>query len=435
MLPHLKTSIPGPLSQEEAKRLRQYECRNTTYLAEDWPIFWEKAKGCHVWDVDGNRFLDVTSAFAVAGLGHTNPEILEGMQSQASLLMHGMGDVHPNRLKAQLCEQLSRITFERWGLGIGKTILSSSGFEAVESALKTATVWSGKPEILAFEKSYHGLGYGALLATGLECFRRPVSSQLSDVTHLFPFPVTADEMEAFQEQLALSDLSQVGAVIVEPIQGRGGKVVPHPDFLPLLRIWCDENGSALIFDEIYSGFNRTGEWFACDHEEVFPDFICLGKALSGGYPISACVGRSALMDAWPESSGEALHTSTFLGNPVGCAMALVALKLHSSPELKKKVAEASQYWRKALEGLISPLISEVRGRGLMLGVELRHPSGAPAGDVVGPILSQMLQRGVVMLADGPDGNVLALTPPFKMEEEEIDYVIDQLQELLVQFTP
>ena len=414
MLPDLQTEIPGPESLSLAGKLREYESRNVTYLDESWPVFWERAEGVNVWDADGNRFLDLTSAFGVAGLGHGNPEIVSAMKSQSERLLHGMGDVHPTALKGDLCEKLSAVTFERWGAGKGKTVLSSSGFEAVETALKTARLATGKNKIIAFSHGYHGLGYGSLLGTDLEKFRGPFGDQLADVTVRLPFG--GGEIEHI-------DSSEIGAVLVEPIQGRGGKIVPSPEFLPRLRRWCDEHGAVLIFDEIYTGFLRTGKMFACDWDGVVPDVICVGKALSGGFPISACVGKAEVMDAWPESPGEALHTSTFLGNPVGCAMALTSLDILQRPETEAKVKEAGGYLESRLRQMKAPGIVEVRGRGMMWGVELSHPSGE--------LLADLLKAGLIMLADGKDGNVLAFTPPFSIAPPEIDFSCEVIERLLL----
>ena len=425
MLPQLITEIPGPRSLSLAKDLKTYECRNVTFTAEDWPVFWKKAEGVNVWDEDGNRYLDITAAFGVAGLGHGWPA--QVMREQSEEMIHGMGDVHPTALKVEVCQLLSQMTFERWGHGIGKTTLSNSGSEAVESALKTAYMATGKAGIACFKESYHGLGYGALLGSGLEKFRIPFADQLAPLRELLDFPDREEGFALLKEQLAMLDASVIGTIIVEPIQGRGGKIVPPAGFLQVLREWCDANDAVLIFDEIFSGFNRTGKLFACDWEGVVPDIICVAKSMSGGYPISACIGKAEVMDSWPASTGEALHTSTFLGNPVGCAMAVASLKEHLKEETRKLVEERGEKLVSLLRNLKSPLIHEIRGRGLMIGIELRHPDGSPAGDVSGRVLGDMMKRGVFMLADGPHGNVLAFTPPFRLSDEELEFIVAELQ--------
>ncbi|MGE9266576.1 MAG: aspartate aminotransferase family protein [Verrucomicrobiales bacterium] len=420
MLPELKTPIPGPASRHLAQDLRAYESRNVTYVDESWPVFWERAHGVNVWDEDGNRFLDLTSAFGVAGLGHNHPALVTAMRAQSEKLLHGMGDVHPTRLKAQVCRRLAELTFGRWMGEAGKVILANSGFEAVEAALKSARLASGRRGVLAFENAYHGLGYGSLLGGGFAKFREPFADQLVPLTQRLSFPRNAEELERFQADLAKVDAGEIGALLVEPIQGRGGKIVPPAGFLKLLRTWCDAQGVVLIFDEIFTGFNRTGRLFACEEEGVWPDLICVGKALSGGFPISACIGRAELMDTWPESPGEALHTSTYLGNPVGCAMALAALDLHEDEQWRERVRTAGALFGKLLPSL--PGVREVRGRGLMWGAEMAEP--------MGELLSAALQRGLLMLADGPRGEVLSFTPPFVIEEAEIRFAIEQVGELL-----
>jgi 4-aminobutyrate aminotransferase-like enzyme len=433
VLPNLLTPIPGPESLRLAERLKAVECRNTTYLAADWPVFWEKAEGVNVWDADGNRLLDFTSAFGVATLGHGFSA--KAGADQANRLVHAMGDVHPARLKVELCERLSALTFERWIGETGKTLLGNSGFEAVEAALKTAVMVTGKSGIVSFEGAYHGLGYGALLGAGIEWFRKPFERQLSPVTIRLPYPRLGDgdSWECFLTALKSVEPADIGALLVEPMQGRGGIVIPPVEFLRELRRWCDQHGVVLIFDEIYTGLNRTGKLFGCDGAGVVPDLICLGKSLSGGFPISACVGRAAIMDAWPETHGEALHTSTFLGNPLGCAMAITSLKEHAKVSVIETARKAGEVLGLGLSGLIGePFVFETRGVGLMQAVELRHPDGNPAGDICIELVKGLLRDGILALPDAPEGHVLALTPPSGISDEEIAFVVERIRKRLLQ---
>lgn len=417
MLPEILTKVPGEKSFAMGRRLAEVECQNTTFLGDDWPIFWERAEGVNVWDVDGNRFLDMTSGFGVAGMGYGFTG--EALRGQSEVLMHAMGDVHPARVKVELCEVLSEVTFEKWTGEKGKCLFGSSGFEAVEAALKTAVVATGRSGILSFEGGYHGLGYGALLGAGIGWFREPFDGQLARVTERLKYP--EDDLECFREELAQVDGGGIGAVLVEPIQGRGGIVMPPEGFLGLLREWCDAVGAVLIFDEIYTGFWRTGKMFACEWEGVVPDLICLGKALSGGFPISVCVGRVGVMDKWPASDGEALHTSTFLGNPMGCAMALEAIRRYREPATELMVNVASANLRNALKAVEDlDFVKCVRGSGLMMGVV------TDSGERVLEAVKSMLRGGVISLPDGPVGDVLALTPPFSVTEDEIAFSIEEL---------
>lgn len=408
---------------EWAGRLAEVECRNTTYLGDDWPIFWERAEGVNVWDVDGNRYLDMTSGFGVAGLGYGFTG--DAMREQSVSLMHAMGDVHPARVKVELCEALSEVTFEKWIGEKGKCLFGNSGFEAVEAALKTAVIATGRSGILSFEGGYHGLGYGALLGQGIGWFREPFEGQMAKVTQRLAFPKTEVDLEIFREDLWKLNGLEIGAVLVEPIQGRGGIVVPPDGFLKELREWCDTVGAVLIFDEIYTGFWRTGKMFACEWEGVVPDLICLGKALSGGFPISVCVGRAEVMDCWPPSGGEALHTSTFLGNPMGCAMALEAIRRYREPETGKLVKAASECLGEALAGLADLVcVREIRGRGLMMGVEM------DSGERVLVAVKGLLRVGLIALPDGPAGDVVAFTPPFSISPDEIRFAVKSLRECL-----
>ena len=423
MLPEILTRVPGEKSLEWGRRLGAVECRNTTFLGYDWPVFWERAEGVNVWDVDGNRFLDMTSGFGVAGIGYGFTG--EALREQSFSLMHAMGDVHPARVKVELCEALSEITFERWTGEKGKCLFGNSGFEAVEAALKTAVLATGRNGILSFEGGYHGLGYGALLGQGIDWFREPFEGQMAKVTKRLAFPRTEEELEIFSENLWKLDGLAIGAVLVEPIQGRGGIIVPPEGFLKILREWCDAVGAVLIFDEIYTGFWRAGKMFACEWEGVVPDLVCLGKALSGGFPISVCVGRAEVMDAWPPSLGEALHTSTFLGNPMGCAMALEAIRRYRDPRTEELVRVAADCLEKALRGLEEmDFVQEIRGRGLMMGVQ------TDSGVRVLEAVKHLLRAGVIALPDGPMGDVLALTPPFSVTEEEILYSVASVRESL-----
>lgn len=423
MLPEILTNVPGEKSLEMGRRLAEVECRNTTYLADDWPVFWERAEGVNVWDVDGNRFLDMTSGFGVAGLGYGFTG--DALRKQSVSLMHAMGDVHPARVKVELCEALSEITFEKWIGEKGKCLFGNSGFEAVEAALKTAVIATGRSGILSFDGGYHGLGYGALLGQGIGWFREPFEEQMAQVTQRLLFPRTERDLEVFREQLWKLDGTRIGAVLVEPIQGRGGIVVPPDGFLKELRDWCDMVGAVLVFDEIYTGFWRTGKMFACEWEGVVPDLICLGKALSGGFPISVCMGRTDLMDCWPVSGGEALHTSTFLGNPMGCAMALEAIHRYRDPETERMVSAASKSLGEALASLADlGCVREIRGRGLMMGVET-DSAGRALGAVKG-----LLQDGIIALPDGPKGDVVALTPPFSVSPGEIEAAVQHLRKRL-----
>jgi 4-aminobutyrate aminotransferase-like enzyme len=430
--------------------LNRFESRNVTFREPDgsWPIVWERARGCHVWDAEGRQYLDLTAAFGVAAAGHANPRVVRAGQRQMGTLLHAMGDVHPHALKARLAQELSELTFGRWAragcgkrqAGTGKTIFGNSGFEAVEAALKTARLATGKPGVIAFEGGYHGLGYGALNTTHREHFRGPFRNQLREFAHFLPFPAgaagtgLASNAECRMQNAELEQLEAtlratfrdhaIGAILVEPVQARGGIRIPPPEFLPLLRRLADEHGALLILDEIYTGFGRTGAWFACEHSRVAPDLICLGKALTGGFPLSACVGRADLMDAaWPPATGEAIHTSTFLGHPVGCAMALAQLAELKAKQLVERTAKLGAWLGEALRSEFevpgSKFKVATRCVGLMAGIEFTTSEGMPATELCLTLMKRLLARGFILLPEGEHGSILSLTPPLTITEAQL----------------
>ncbi|MGV3773171.1 MAG: aspartate aminotransferase family protein [Verrucomicrobiales bacterium] len=405
--------------------LKRYESPNVTFFEEDgsWPIVWERAKGMYVWDENGSRYLDLTAAFGVAALGHANPAVVRAARKQTGILLHAMGDVHPHRLKAELVRELSRITFERWKAGDAKTILCNSGFEAVEAALKTAFLHTGRDRIVAFEGAYHGLGYGALNVTHREHFRSPFRRQLSEFASFLPWPKTVEDLPGLEQKLKeLIASEKPGALLVEPVQARGGIRIPPGGFLAMLRKVCTENNVLLILDEIYTGFGRTGRWFACEYGDAVPDIICLGKAMTGGFPLSACVGSATVMDkAWPRSSGEAIHTSTFLGHPVGCAMALANI---AEIEAGNWVEQSSDAGVAILQHMLDwpqkfkHVQLSCRGMGLMIGVELTCENGAPATAECLALVKELLQDGYIVLPEGEFANVIGLTPPLIINKQQ-----------------
>jgi 4-aminobutyrate aminotransferase-like enzyme len=478
-------------SRQVLELLRRYESRNVTFVEADgsWPIVWQRARGAQVWDANGRKHLDLTAAFGVAAAGHANPRVVKAGQRQMATLLHAMGDVHPHALKAELARELSRITFERWGeaskrssvealkrpatepfnastVQRAKSIFGNSGFEAVEAALKTALLATGRRGIIAFEGAYHGLGYGALNATHRRHFRSHFRSQLGGFGHFVPFPAgdrTTTEgpgrtpssdgtarplrhcpdphptgarggLAQIEAQIRrLFRREKIGAILVEPVQVRGGINIPPRQFLPLLRHLCDEHGALLILDEIYTGFGRTGKWFACEQSGTAPDIVCLGKALTGGFPLSACVGRVDVMDAaWPPSSGEAIHTSTFLGHPVGCAMALAQIR---EIQTRKLVERSERLGKFLLDGLASIPVPRFamcayRGLGLLAGLEVRDSDGTPATKPALQIIKSMLHRGFILLPEGEHANVISFTPPLTVSRRELESALDALDEVL-----
>lgn len=417
--PALVGPVPGPRSRALAERLARVESRNVTAL-DPVPIFWERARHANLWDVDGNRYVDLTAAFGVANVGHSHPDVVRAVAKQAETLLHGMGDVHPASVKVELLERLAAI-YPRGGVGrpapAVRGVLSSSGSDAVETAIKTASIATGRPGILAFEGAYHGLSFGALDCTWRDDFKRPFAARLPSATRFARY----GDLDDVRRVAALPGAA-IGAVLVEPVQGRGGERVPPRGFLRGLRTLCDERGWLLVVDEIYTGLGRTGARFACDHEEVVPDLLCIGKGLASGMPLSACLGLASCFDAWPRSTGEALHTQTFLGHPASCAAALASLEIADRLELAARSRNLGERVLARLRGALAAesAVVDVRGLGLMIGIECARPETAHAATWA------LLEQGYVLLPSGPQGRVLSLTPPLSIAEEALLAACDAL---------
>jgi 4-aminobutyrate aminotransferase-like enzyme len=402
--------------------LRRFESRNVTYLTDGFPIFWERAEGASVTDVDGNTFVDLTAAFGVANAGHSNPRVVSAIAQQAARLMHGLGDVHPNPLRVRLLETLAGIAPR----GLNKAFLATTGSEAVEAALKTAILYTGKSRFAAFRGAYHGLSFGALGLCGIEKFSQPFAGTIGRDAVFLEYPAQGTDLDAAvaATHALLSGRRDLAAVIVEPIQGRAGCIVPAQGYLKALRAICTDLRILMIADEIYTGFGRTGSWFAVEHEEVVPDLICMGKAMGSGFPISAAVGTAEVMDAWPPSTGEALHTSTYLGNPMGCAAALATIDEMVRLRLPARANRLGLALGPRLRAMHAPVVRTVQGRGLCWGIQLRDAAAAARA------VERALDAGVIVLQAGVDGSTLAISPPLVIPEPLLNRAVDALEAAL-----
>lgn len=413
---HITGPIPGPRSRALNALVAQYEVRGVTYVADDYPIAWASARGALVTDADGNRYFDLTGAFSVAALGHTNPAVTHAITAQAHQLVHGMGDVHPADVKATLLARLAAIAPG----DCSKSYLGLNGADAIEFALKTALLASGRSRVLSYQGAYHGLSLGALPVGGIARFREPFAALIDDRATFIPFPGAGDTLagalEAAREALAGDE--RIGAVVLEPVQGRGGVIVPPAGFLRGIRALCDEFRCVMILDEIYTGYGRTGTMFACERESVVPDILCVGKAIAGGVPLSAAIGRPAVMDAWPRSDGEALHTATFLGNPLACAAALAVLDAFERDGIVAGVARREPWVREQLAPLRRhATVTDVRGAGMLWAIEFTN-----AG-VANRVVRAGLQRGLILLQSGVDGTSITLAPPLNIADDQFERAI------------
>jgi 4-aminobutyrate aminotransferase/(S)-3-amino-2-methylpropionate transaminase len=418
----------------------------STIANGDQPIFWARAAGANVMDADGNVYIDTTSGFGVASVGHRNPAVVQATTRQIETLIHGMGDFLPPTIRLDLAERLQQILPH----GLDRVLFGLSGADAVELALKCAAVYTGRPGVVCFEGGFHGQSYGALSITSRAAFSSRFRSQIGQHSARAPFPYPyrrpnglseADDVgrclaaaAAAGDALAARGF-EPGCVIVEPFQGREGEIFPPDTFLPGLRKLCDERGWLLVLDEIYTGLGRTGRMWGCDYTGVVPDIICAGKTLGGGFPMSIVAGKPWIMDAWRPDTPEAPHSSTFMGHPVGCAAALAVLDEIGSKNL---VARSHGLGKTLLEALkaataANPHVGEVRGRGLMIGIELVRDRSTrdPFPQMIPGVLQRGLERGLILLPAGMHGNVISLAPPLTISDTQMQTVTEQVPSCLL----
>lgn len=422
LLPRVVVPPPGPRSRELSAELRRLEAPGVNTLAAGTAgapfqpsILWEEAAGSNVRDVDGNIYIDLTAGFGVAAVGHRHPRVVAAVREQSERLLHGLGDVHAHPLRVELARRLVDIA----PVDDPQVFFATSGAEAVEIALKTALAATGRPGIVAFEPSYHGMTLGALAVTSRPAFRAPFETHLHPHVQRLPFGANPARLDA---ALASGD---VGAVILEPIVGREGVLIPSAGWLGEVERICRQRGALLIADEIFTGFGRTGRLFAVEHEGVRPDLLCCGKALGGGLPIAAVLGRRDLFRCW-ETPGEALHTATFIANPLACAAALAALDILLDNDLSARAARLGEDLGRRLAAWPErfPVVEAVRGRGLLWGIQF-HTAKAAKEWMLGA-----WSRGVLLLTGGPEGRVGQIVPPLTIGEEQLEVAVGILEQEL-----
>jgi 4-aminobutyrate aminotransferase/(S)-3-amino-2-methylpropionate transaminase len=379
-------------------------------------IVYASALGSNVVDVDGNRYVDLAAGFGAELLGHRHPAILRALSLESGRLLHALGDLYPSDAKVGLVERIVRLYPEP----SARVIVAQSGSDAVSAALKTAALFTGRPGVLAFGAAYHGLGYGPLAALGLRAsYRSPFAEQLNPHVASVPYP---DSTAALAETLAAARTAlsngAIGAVLIEPILGRGGVIVPPSGFLRELQTLASEHGAVLIADEVWTGLGRSGSLLRAVDEGVTPELVCLGKGLGGGLPISAVIGKNEVMRAW-ERDDEVVHTSTFAGMPLACATALATLDTIGRERLVQRSATVGAAFKAELAaGLAAVSGVSVRGEGLMLGVDL----GAGAHAAV-RVVRRLLERGFIATTGGGQREVLVLTPPLNIAESLLSLAV------------
>lgn len=403
------------------RTLKNLECRDASFLEASPPLVYKSAVGMYVTDTDNKRYLDFCAGFGVHALGHNHSIHQELFAAQANNeappVVHGMGDVYPSIDKVRLIKQLSSMLPDQ----LSRVSLALSGGQAVELAVKTAIL--RKPGlIVSCSGSYHGLDLGILSLTSREDFKQPFSMWMPKHSCL-EILFNTNDLDKILSHAKKIDLP-LSAVIVEPIQGRAGVRPADYSFLHSLRQLCDQEDALLIYDEVFTGLGRSGRIsFA---SEVPCDLLCLGKALGGGFPLSACVGTAEAMDAWPRNDGEALHTGTFFGHPLSCRFAEKTLSYIVDQKLDQRAKNMGAGFKTQLEArlLSHDLVESIRGDGLMLGVVFKH-------DLVGVKMTDILRAmGMITLPSGQKGEVLSLTPPLIVSAEDLARGVELIERAL-----
>jgi 4-aminobutyrate aminotransferase/(S)-3-amino-2-methylpropionate transaminase len=434
LLPDVPIPPPGPRSRELAARLERVEspafqarreARASTSSSDHAPIVYARGCGANVFDVDGNRYVDLTAGFGALVLGYGPNAALEAASQAQGDLPLALGDVYASELKVRAVEAIASL-FPESG---ARVMLGLSGADAVTCALKTAMLATKKPGVVAFAGAYHGLSHGPLAACGLSAaFREPFAQQLGVDVTFAPYPdrddprgVAATLEESLAAVRAALSSKPVGAILVEPMLGRGGCVVPPASFLAALRSLADDAGALLLLDEVWTGMGRSGAMLACDLAGVVPDVVCLGKGLGGGVPISACVGRARVMEAWGAHGGSTIHTGTHFGSPAASAAALATLAALRGG-LAERAARVGDRFLRELASAGTGAVSSwgARGKGLMIGVTLADAAEALA------VSRSLLGRGYVVLTGGVRGDTLTLSPPLTIPEPLLEAFIPAL---------
>jgi 4-aminobutyrate aminotransferase/(S)-3-amino-2-methylpropionate transaminase len=425
------SEIPGPRSVEKLARKRKYVADG---VGTTLPVFIEAAGGGVLLDADGNSLIDLASGIAVTTVGNAAPEVVRRVQEQVAAFTHTCFMVTPYDGYVDVCEALAELTP---GDHAKKSALFNSGAEAVENAVKIARMATGRDAVAVFDHAYHGrtnltmamtakampykFGFGPFAG---EIYRVPMSYPFRETAGIKGEDAAARAIDQLDKQVGAADLA---CIVIEPILGEGGFVVPAEGFLPALAAWCRANGVMFVADEIQSGFCRTGEWFACDHEGVVPDLITTAKGIAGGLPLAAVTGRAEVMDA--------VHVGglggTYGGNPVACAAALGAIEEMRSHDLTARARAIESLIRRRLEVIAADhlVIGDIRGRGAMMAIELCTPgTTTPDPARAAAVAAYCHRAGVVVLTCGTWGNVFRFLPPLAISDELLEEAFDVVAE-------
>lgn len=410
-----------PTNQDYLSRLSSLECHDSTYRPASYPLVFSRARGSQIWDVEGKEFIDLCAGFGALALGHASDalrDVAKQFSEENPPIEHGMGDVYPSDEKVLFLETMRAMLPSAYAIGA----LALGGGQAVEIAMKTAILSTGKTGFIVFEEGYHGLDLGVLPLTARVDFRAPFKEWLAEerVVRL-AYGCSIEHLEHAIERLAPYGLA---AIVVEPIQGRAGIKLPPQGWLSMLSQAAHAEDGLLIFDEIFTGFCRLGQITAA--QTIDADILCFGKAIGGGFPVSACFAKKDVMDAWPKSTGEAIHTGTFFGHPFSLAVGRRTLGEMTRLNLCHRARELGERAKCRLIEKIgsNPKVKDIRGQGLMIGIEF-HDVGFAA-----QLMDQLRQVGIIALPSGRDGRVLSLSPALNIPEDILFEAIDRLTQCL-----
>lgn len=421
---NLVTEIPGPMSVEMMKRRKQAVSAG---VGGTMPVFAQAAGGSVLLDIDGNSFIDLGSGIAVTSVGNSAQTVVKNVQQQAELFTHTCFMVTPYESYISVCEKLNELTP---GDHEKRSALFNSGAEAVENAIKIARAYTKRQAIVAFEHGYHGRTNLTMALTAKSMPYKhsfgPFAPEIYRVPMSYPFHDNRSGVEVAKAAISRMEkeigATEIAAIIVEPIQGEGGFIVPATGFLPAIAEFAKANGIIFIADEIQTGFCRTGAWFASEHENLVPDLITTAKGLAGGLPLAGVTGRAEIMDS--------VHVGglggTYGGNPIACAAALGSISEMQSHNLINRAKEIEQIFRTRLLELQQqfPAIGDIRGKGAMMAIELIKPDGTPNAELVGKVTKYCHQNGVIVLTAGTYGNVIRFLPPLSISTELLKEGLD-----------
>ncbi|MPY82997.1 MAG: 4-aminobutyrate--2-oxoglutarate transaminase [Actinophytocola sp.] len=424
----LRTEVPGPASHALQQRRA---AAVAVGVGSVLPAYITSASGGLLTDADGNTLIDLGSGIAVTNVGHAAPAVVDRVREQAARFTHTCFMVTPYEGYVEVCETLNQVTP---GGHEKRSVLFNSGAEAVENAVKIARVATGRQAVVVFDHAYHGRTNLTMALTAKSVPYKhgfgPFAPEVYRVPGSYPFhdgqsgeQAAASAIDRIEKQLGADS---VAAVVIEPVQGEGGFIAPAPGFLPALSRWCTANGVVFVADEVQTGFCRTGDWFASEHEDVVPDLVAIAKGIAGGLPLAAVTGRAELMDAVPPGG----LGGTYGGNPIACAAALGAIETMCAEDLAGAARSIGDMVLPRLGSVAAEtgVIGDVRGRGAMLAAEFVRPgTREPDPDITKRVAAACHAAGVVVLTCGTYGNVVRLLPPLTLPADLLDEGLSVLE--------